>query len=232
MNRDQFLQRIRQNLPRAVLPGAAASHPGSFTGYTFAADLPPARLVEQFRQELEALSGHVHVMSSPTEAIETVLALLRREHADRVLAWDEAGLALPGLTAALSEAGIQIEDGVLPSDPQARAEKLAQLDPIRVGLTGAEAGLADTGALALVSGPGQGRLASLLPPVHIAILPVSRLYPSLPAFLAQNPTAAADGSNLVFIAGPSRTGDIEMVLTLGVHGPGTLHVVLYEKDEG
>ena len=105
---------------------------------------------------------------------------------------------------------------------------LTELDDVRVGLTGAVAGLADTGSLVLVSGPGRGRIASLLPPLHIAMLRVSQLHPTYAAFLAAHPQIEDAGSNLVLITGPSRTADIEMTLTRGVHGPGEVHVVLID----
>jgi L-lactate dehydrogenase complex protein LldG len=118
-------------------------------------------------------------------------------------------------------------DNHLAVEAAERKARLSDLDGILVGLTGAQGGLADTGSLALVSGPGRGRLASLLPPVHIALLPMRQLYPSLPAFLAANPTAATAGSNLVFITGPSRTADIELTLSMGVHGPKEIHAIIF-----
>jgi len=126
----------------------------------------------------------------------------------------------------LTEGGITIVDNKISPNSAGRKENLAEMDNVVVGLTGAHGGLADTGAVALISGPGRGRLASLLPPVHITLLSKNKLYPSIPSFLSAHPTATADGSNPVFIAGPSRTGDIEMTLSMGVHGPGEVHVII------
>jgi L-lactate dehydrogenase complex protein LldG len=227
LDREAFLSRIRNSLQHTLLPAASPEHPGSFKGYTIPADAPTDKLVENFRRELEALSGYVYTPADPEAAIKTVLEILRRHQADRIMAWDEAYLAAPGIGAALAEAGISIEDSFIPTKEGAeRAERLARLDGVVVGLTGAEAGLADTGTIALINGPGQGRLASLLPPVHIALLPTRKLYSSLPSYLAANPETNTAGSNLVFIAGPSRSGDIELALSIGVHGPGEVHVIL------
>jgi len=77
-----------------------------------------------------------------------------------------------------------------------------------------------------VSGPGRPRLASLLPPVHVAILRADRIYSNLPALVTALAEKGTAGSNLVIITGPSRTADIEMTLTRGVHGPGEVHVVI------
>jgi L-lactate dehydrogenase complex protein LldG len=97
---------------------------------------------------------------------------------------------------------------------------------VGIGLTGAHAALADSGAIVLVSGPGRGRLASLLPPAHVAIVSERRMWPSLPALVRAEPGLLDAGSNVVVVAGPSRTADIEMTLTHGVHGPKHVHVIL------
>jgi len=146
--------------------------------------------------------------------------------ASRVLAWDPEWLNCPGLSEAIDAHGIVREPCWLPAGAAERRARLAAIDDVRVGLTGALAGLADTGSLALVSGPGRGRIASLLPPVHIAVLRADQIVPSFGAFLAAHPHIADEGSNLVLITGPSRTADIEMTLTRGVHGPGHVHVVI------
>jgi L-lactate dehydrogenase complex protein LldG len=95
-----------------------------------------------------------------------------------------------------------------------------------VGVTAVDALLAETGSVVLVSGPGRGRLASLLPPIHVAIATREQLVYSLPDLLLARPELATRGSNLVCITGPSRTADIEHTLSRGVHGPGEVHVVV------
>ncbi len=226
MERAEFLDRIRNSLRHTLLPEASPQHPGSFEGYTFQADAPVDQLIEDFRRELEALSGHVYTPRDQAEVVPIILKILRRHKSKRLIAWDETDLGLAGINAALARAGLLIEPDYIPFNGVEREARLAQLDGVIVGLTGADAGLANTGTVVLSSGSGRGRLASLLPPVHIALLPAQKLYPSLPTFLASNPNAATQGSNLVFIAGPSRSGDIELALSIGVHGPGEIHVII------
>ena len=104
------------------------------------------------------------------------------------------------------------------------------MSDVAIGITGAIAGLADTGSVVLTCGNGRGRLASLLPPIHIVLLESHLLLPSLSHFIQLNPEAATLSSNLVFITGPSRSADIEQTMTLGAHGPKELHVILITKD--
>ncbi len=225
--REQFLARISQSLRLAYLPAASPEHPGSFQGYQFQADAPVAQMAESFARELGALSGYVHLVEEAESVVAVIREILQKHQASQILAWDEASLGLPWLGDALTAAGITLIRHHLDVEADERKAALAALDGVRVGLTGAQGGLADTGTLALVSGPGRGRLASLLPPVHIALLPTQKLYPSLPAFLAANPTAVVESSNLVLITGPSRTADIELTLSMGVHGPKEIHVIVY-----
>jgi L-lactate dehydrogenase complex protein LldG len=106
-----------------------------------------------------------------------------------------------------------------------RDEDYRRLDAAIVGLTGAHAALADTGSVVLVHGEGRGRIVSLLPPVHVALVDVARLHATLGALWAAEPDLLRQAANLVVVTGPSRTADIEMTLTRGVHGPRIVHVV-------
>jgi L-lactate utilization protein LutC len=106
---------------------------------------------------------------------------------------------------------------------QAEIEFTSEPDPqILVGVTKAICGLADTGSILEANGEGSPLHASLLPEIHIAVLNKSDILPSLldAMPLVKNKRAA------VFITGPSRTADIEMTLTIGVHGPKEIVVFL------
>lgn len=95
-------------------------------------------------------------------------------------------------------------------------------------VTGAVAGIAETGTLVCVSGPASARGASLIPPLHIAVLDVGRVVGDLFDCFATLAATADLPANVNLISGPSKTADIESVLVIGVHGPGTVHVVLVE----
>ena len=95
------------------------------------------------------------------------------------------------------------------------------------GLSGAGAALAETGSIIISSGPTNSRLATLLPPVHLALVPTSCLTADLFTWLAARrgewPAA------LTMISGPSKTSDIEQTLITGVHGPKRFIVILYHS---
>lgn len=219
--RDAILARVRAAAATAALPRLRGPAPSANPP-----PMAPGSLLPAFIQEATAVGCLTHGPMPDEEAVEVVVSILREAHAHELVAWAAADLPAPGLGDALIERGFQFLDETLPSDRGGRAAQLAKLDEVDVGLTGALAGLADTGSLVLASGAGRARLAWLLPPVHVALLPVNRLYASLSEFLSGQPEAVAASANVAVVTGPSRTGDIEQVLTRGVHGPGTLHVVL------
>jgi L-lactate utilization protein LutC len=132
-----------------------------------------------------------------------------------------------GLDALLHARGIEPldYDALAALDEQARRTKLFACD---LGITSATWAIAETGTLVMAARPGRERLASLLPPRHVAIIEASQILPDLFDFFA---AAANEGlehlaSNVTFITGPSKTGDLELRLVTGVHGPGEWHVII------
>lgn len=97
-----------------------------------------------------------------------------------------------------------------------------------VGITTAQAAIADTGTLVLDSARERHRLVSLVPPVHIAIVDAATIFQTLGealAFIHQNGNISPA---VTFVTGPSRTADIELTLAIGVHGPQELYVIVNE----
>ena len=118
--------------------------------------------------------------------------------------------------ARLAARGVPVDDATV--EASARAG---------LGITGAVAGIAATGSVVLDSRAAGGRTASLLPSVHLCVLSVNNLLPT-PADVLRALGSGPDAlpPSMVLVTGPSRTGDIEQLLTLGAHGPTALHVVL------
>jgi L-lactate dehydrogenase complex protein LldG len=81
--------------------------------------------------------------------------------------------------------------------------------------------------LVLESGPGMGRSVTLLPPTYVAVVPVGRILRTVPEAIGKYAGIAGGlPANVCFHTGPSRSGDIEMALFVGMHGPGDVHVLL------
>ena len=99
-----------------------------------------------------------------------------------------------------------------------------------VGITKAQAGIAETGTLVLDSSVELNRLVSLVPPVHIAILNASQIYPTLSETLAALQSGEEVSPAITFITGPSRTADIELTIAIGVHGPQELYVIVVQNN--
>ena len=168
-------------------------------------------LAERFAAELAGVAGTPHRGVDPA-ALATELA----GDPPAVVAVDGDG-ALDRVADALTAAGHTV---VRPDDVAWREQVAAAV----MGVTRCAAALADTGTLLLMCAPTRPRATSLVPRVHLAVVEDDDLVPSLPDALARAEGALPSG--MVCITGPSRSGDIEQVLTLGVHGPAEVHVVL------
>ena len=221
--RERIIGAVRSGLLRAELPDSSAERPSLDLKVPAGS---PDEMAERFTAAFTALTGKVYYADGASQIADTVAGILDACRARSFLSWDESEMGCPGLLAALASRGLQRVTYDLPFDAAGRDAAVQALEGIGAGLTGADAALADSGALVLASGHSRGRMASLLPPVHVAIVSRARLFPSLPAFIGAQPSLVDASSNLVVIAGPSRTADIEMTLTHGVHGPKQVHVIL------
>jgi L-lactate dehydrogenase complex protein LldG len=166
-------------------------------------------LFETFRARAEAVSAEVHRVESMAEAQAFVRDFLIAEGVeDRPYAY------------ALSAGG------VIPGDthPGLRFDVTRETaEAAKVGISQVEWGIAATGTLVTDATAVERRLVSTLPPIHIAILPTAAIEADMAAVFTK-----ADPRRIPYlsmITGPSRTADIERVLTIGVHGPARLVIV-------
>lgn len=176
-------------------------------------------LAERFTQSLMAVKGQVHRASSWDAALETVDELLTELNAQQVVVNDEAPLN----TVDFATTRPQLEWFTA---GKTAGDLRAFCTTADVGLSSCEAALAETGTVIVASGMGKSRLVTLLPPVHIALVPTSKLTTDIFTWTAAR--GEAPPANVSLVSGPSKTADIEQTMAIGVHGPKQFIVVLYD----
>lgn len=204
--REEILGRLRARRDNATHPGAWNSR----------RDFPD--LVHRFAIALEAARGEVFVEDNLAAAVARLEALLYELRVFRIVANHEPpldALDLPSRFPAYSWyfAG---------KDRDSLRDFCSEAD---AGISSAQAALAETGTVIVDSADGRSRLVTLLPPVHIVLLPASRLTSDVFTWTAARSDSLP--ANVTLISGPSKTADIEQTLAVGVHGPRRLMVIVY-----
>jgi L-lactate utilization protein LutC len=179
-------------------------------------------LTDGLRAALTANRVEVHGPLPPADATRLVVdrARLHASGAPVAVSPGDRLVAALDLVDALRAAAVDV---LLPDDAGWRD----RLPDARLGITGSRLAVAETGSLALAAGPGSPRGVSLLPPVHLCLVAVADIVATF-AEAVNGIGAGPFPSALTWIGGPSRTGDLEMIQTLGVHGPGAVEVVLLD----
>ena len=149
---------------------------------------------------------------------DTAAAYIAEHISSSLLFPPSPSLERSGIRAALEKASVSIVE----NDFRKRAPVAGG------GLTGANFGIADTGTVVLESTTEATRLASTLPEQHFVLLDPDKLVADgIEAVAPLRALHQRDNQNYIaYITGPSRTADIERVLTIGVHGPKQLHILL------
>lgn len=227
-------EKILSNLRAARQPFPdAPPRPGEYLPVTRVDDLSADALLERFCAELVQLKGEAFPIENEEAACRKTLDLLQTHQATHALAWDFRYIPVRGLDRAIRDLGITITTPDI--HDEFRAETLQYLEGAQVGITGVDFAIAATGTLIVSTAAGKGRIPTVLPPAHIAIIRQDQILPRLENWIAYQranglPTIH-DSANVCFISGPSRTGDIEKQLVLGMHGPGQVQVVIIKQPD-
>lgn len=166
--------------------------------------------IECFLSEINKLSGVSQQLSHEGIA-DALKALVSEQDIQKATVWDTSFLKQLGIANFLRSLGVEL------ISPNANKHEMALCD---LGITEADYLLPETGTLVLHSSFEKPRGVSLLPRVHLAIVRPDMLRADMHQVFAE----AKDSHYFVFISGPSRTADIELTVTLGVHGPKNLYV--------
>lgn len=215
MSRERILARVR-----AALGTPTAHHPERPAPAPPAAGQLPGDPVALLRDRCVALGARWREASGLPALAGAVAALAPPGGVVWVPERGAPSLDSDGAAAAIAALGVRV----------VRQPDRAGAAAAALGLTGVDVAVAESGTLVLLARPGGGRLPSVLPPVHVAVVTRSVVVHSLGEGLARvgRQLAAGEGSAAVLISGPSRTGDIEGRLVVGVHGPGEIHVLLLD----
>ncbi|MGD1984643.1 MAG: lactate utilization protein [Chromatiaceae bacterium] len=214
--RQRILARLRDNRPIADDPPPAYRKPLGWD---------KATRIAVFTERMQAVRGEVHHLTA-ADWVDWIAAELpgrglhkalvgRSEVADRFAAQCATQYGHDKFTITRYERPIEYWKSSLFND-------------IDFALTGARAGLAESGSLVLWPDAAEPRLMSLVPPVHVAVLAADRLYENFADLLGQETWSAGMPTNALLVSGPSKTADIEQTLAFGIHGPKQLITLLID----
>jgi L-lactate dehydrogenase complex protein LldG len=172
-----------------------------------------AAAIGRFVEGARAAGAVVSLLSPGEDPQQAIGSVLLQEQAKLVTVSPAAAAQPWRADLAVASTGARTIDGAFDAD---------------AGITTSDFALADTGTLVVLASPDQHRLDSLAPAVHIALLRATDLVANLEELFARLVSANAfhSSSAITFIRGPSRTADIELTLSVGVHGPKRLHVIV------
>jgi len=201
-----ILENIRKSL------GRTAQTPLSLRPAIYEPRLPESldSEIERFLVEIKKLSGVGQKLVS-SDIDSSLKTLIAEQNIHKATAWETPYLRQLGITEILNTLGVELVS------PNAHKHEMAGCD---LGITEADYLLPETGTVVLSSSVEKPRAVSLLPRVHLAIVRPEMLRADMHQVFAE----AKDKNYLVFITGASRTADIELTTTLGVHGPKHLYV--------
>jgi len=250
-DREEMLTRIRSALRRPPQgPGAAPPPAGSLPELgPVMLPIDPSDLLTKFESELIEVGGQANRVATLSE-LDQVLAEIA-SHLELGVSSNSGSWVVLSRNPLLVRLGLSGRLAPDPGDSEPAQHRTGQDRPsdpspaeresfkeqcfqAAVGITGVDFALAESGTLVLSSVTEGSQLASLAPPVHVALYRRAQMVASLEEVLETNAIArsgmTSQGRSVILITGTSRTADIEQVLIRGVHGPREVHAVLVEES--
>ncbi len=234
--REEMLQRIRKALGRSPQGSGQPPQPEVFAPLgPVMLPIEPNELVPKFQAEFQKVGGCSYRAASSNELDEILQAIVAKSGSSTLVLSRNPLLAQLGLQDKFRAWGMSVAvwpPGGMEALPAERGRAFReQCFGAGLGITGVNFALAETGSLVLSSASEGSQLASLAPPIHIALYRPTQVVGALEEVLEQlslsrtsDPESA--GRSVVFITGTSRTADIEQILIRGVHGPREVHAIL------
>lgn len=180
-----------------------------------------AHLFAEFEERAKAVSAEMFHVATLTEAQEALIRLVEAANVKKAVVAESPLQRAAGITEALRSQGIEVY-----TQPEEIAEHAPTAD---IGISGVEFGVAETGSVFQEGTAIATRLVTILPPLHVVFLSSANIVPGITeAFeiIAEK----FDRGYIGFITGPSRTADIERVLTIGVHGPSRFAIIAVDEE--
>lgn len=214
--REEILKALRA-APIRRMPPRPAVPPFAETGMTKEA------LVECFATRLVSEGGAVRRAGDPQGVRDALGKVVQEEGIQRVMTTTDGMIASLRLQAWGKDLGIQVATPLDYPDRNAFKDAVFAVD---AGITAVDFAVAESGTLVILHDRAQARLVSLAPPIHIAVVPVARVFPTHEHMMGETFGEGRRPSHVTFITGPSMTADIQATPFRGMHGPRKLVAIL------
>lgn len=178
-------------------------------------------LFPEFEERAKAVSAEVFRVPTAADAREALIRLVEAAQVKKAVVVESPLQKAAGITEALRSRGVTVY-----TEP---ADIAAHADTADIGISGVEFGIAETGSVFQDGYAIATRLVTILPPLHVVFLPSANIVPGITEAL-EIISQSFDRGYIGFITGPSRTADIERVLTIGVHGPSRFAIIAVDEE--
>jgi len=249
-HQNAFIKTVRQALDKPQDGGPAPAlfnrppddMDGRLTSYRERSALQQKALLDELTTRAKAVNMGVSVVPETSAAADAVRELVHRKtpewgSAKRLVTWDHPLITDLRLEDRLAEDRVPVAVTRLTDGQDTEAERLRlrhAVEDAYIGVTSADFVVAHTATMVMRSRPGELRSVSLVPSIHICVLYTEQILADLGELytrLQWDPEERGVGLTncMTFISAPSKTGDIELVMVNGAHGPREVHLIIISK---